>query len=66
MRCGDDVATRKMAGHNSGRDAIVKVLRRYFDHRVHAGDRNTVSANEALIVKALKSYFKGDAWSDQL
>ncbi|MCX5834921.1 MAG: hypothetical protein NTV99_10520 [Deltaproteobacteria bacterium] len=66
MRCGDNVATQKITGNDLGRDAIVQVLRRYFEHRVHAGSRNTVSANEALIVKALKSYFKGDAWPDQL
>jgi len=66
MHCGDNVVMQKITENNSGRDAIVQVLRRYFEHRVHAGNRNTVSANEALIVKALKSYFKGDAWPDQL
>ncbi len=63
MSYGYDVATKKIAGQDSGRNAIVQVLRRYFDHRVNAGNRNPVSTNEALIVKALKSYFKGDGWS---
>lgn len=49
--------------HNSGRDAIVKVLRRYFDHRVSAGGPHPVKSNEVLIIKALKNYFKGDAWT---
>ncbi len=63
MSCGNDIAQRKITGNDSERDAIVQVLRRYFEHRVHAGNRNTASTNEALILKALKSYFKGDAWA---
>ncbi len=49
--------------NNAGRDAIVKVLRRYFDRRVSAGGSQPVRNNEELIVKVLKNYFKGDAWT---
>jgi|GEM_PF-1164260 hypothetical protein len=63
MSYGDKVATQKIAGKDSGRNAIVQVLRKYFDHRVLARNRNPVRTDEALIIKALKSYFKGDAWS---
>ena len=63
MHCGDNVVMQKITENNSGRDAIVQVLRRYFDNRVSAGNRNAVRSNEDLIVKALKSYFKGDDWT---
>ncbi len=49
--------------NNAGRDAIVKVLRRYFDRQVSSGGSQSVKPNEDLIVKALKNYFKGDAWT---
>ena len=63
MSFGDDFGTRKNTGNNSGREAILKVLRRYFDHHVPAGNSQAVRSNEDLIVKALKSYFKGDTWT---
>jgi hypothetical protein len=63
MSFGDDFGTGKNTGNNSGRDAIVKVLRRYFDRHASRGNNQPAKSNEDLIVKALKNYFKGDAWT---
>jgi len=54
---------QKIVGDDSGRNAIVQVLRKYFEIRLHSGETIPSNTDEALIIDVLKSYFKSDDWS---
>ena len=60
---GDHVVMQKIVGDDSGRNAIVQVLRKYFEIRLHSGETIPSNTDEALIIDVLKSYFKSDDWS---
>jgi hypothetical protein len=60
---GDHVVMQKIVGDDSGRNAIVQVLRKYFEIRHHSGETIPSNTNEALFIDVLKSYFKSDDWS---
>jgi len=60
---GDHVVMQKIAGDDSGRNAIAQVLRKYFEIRLHSGETIPSNTNEALIIDVLKTYFKSDDWS---
>jgi len=63
MRYGEHIAMRNIAEDNSGRNAIVQILRKYFGIPLHSGETIPANTNEALIIDVLKSYFKSDDWS---
>ena len=52
-----------IAEDDSGRNAIVQVLRKYFEIRLHSGETIAANTNEPLIIDVLKGYFKSDDWS---
>jgi hypothetical protein len=63
MSYGDHIAMQKIAGDDSERNAIMRVLRKYFESHVHSSEKIRSSINEDSIKDALKSYFKSDDWS---
>ena len=58
----DDGSTQRIAGKDSGNRVIVQVLRKYFGDRVPSEKSVAGNANESLIIKAIKRYFKGNGW----
>jgi len=56
------IATQEIARDGSGRNAIMKVLHKYFETHVHSGEKIPSSINEDSIKDALKNYFKSDTW----
>ena len=63
MNHRDNGPSNEIAEKGSGNNAIVQVLRRYFEHPVLARNRIPGSTNEGLIIKTLKRYFKGNGWT---
>ena len=66
MRYGEHIAMRNIVEDDSGRNAIAQVLRKYFEIRLHSGEKIAANTNEALIIDVLKTTSKVMTGSDHL
>ncbi len=62
MECAGGFGMQEIAKDDSGRNAIMQVLRKYFENHAHSGEKIPSSTNEDSIKDALKSYLKSDIW----